>query len=432
VAYDDLSAELNLGKAIRLNLTSGRSKPLTGERMPKCESFRKALRATVAGAACLFGLLPAMMPATAATFARTAGGIEKVQAHTPIAVFGRDDRVVVPSRLQAVAERVGLLFNNRSRTVCTAFCVADNVIATAAHCLARGQTTGPVDYKEFNFARNYERIRDSVRIEGAATGSAAQHILSGDFRLKTRPPIDAAQDWALVRVPRNTCPAQALEVRAISHQELMAESTLGHVFQISYHRDFALWRPAYGGACPVARDYDAAKWSAIAPDFIAAEQMILHTCDTGGASSGSPLLLETKGGPVVVGINVGTYVQTRIVTPKAQASGSRQHSETIANTAVNASQFASFIHLLRNAQILSSGAAIRDLQEKLRKQSLYLGRNDGSFGPALKTAIEAYEQARQLPVTGLPTRAILQRLVQDGQRSGQVAPTSSTAPSPRR
>jgi V8-like Glu-specific endopeptidase len=369
-------------------------------------------------------------PATAGTFARTGGPVQAGRGFTPIAVFGKDDRVAVPNHLQWVAERVGLLFNNQARTVCTAFCVADNLIATAAHCLARSQSAGAASYKDFNFARNYEKTRTPVRIEGAATGSAAQHILSGDFQLKTRPPIDAANDWALIRVPKNTCPAQSLEVRALGHQELVAESKAGRVFQISYHRDFALWRPAFGRACPVARDYDAAKWSTIAPDFIAAEQMILHTCDTGGASSGSPLLLETKDGPVVVGINVGTYVQSRIVTAKEQrpATPARQQSETIANTAVNAGQFARQIPVLRAAQILASGQALREVQDRLRGQNLFSGRSDGVYGPALKAAIEAYEQARRLPVTGMPTRALAQRLSQDGQRSGLVAPTSAKAP----
>lgn len=368
--------------------------------------------------------------AAAGTFARAGTPAGEGRSFTPIAIFGKDDRAAVPNHLQWVAERVGLLFNNQSRTVCTAFCVADNLIATAAHCLARSQSGGTANYKDFNFARNYEKTKTPVRIEGAATGSAAQHILSGDFRLKTRPPIDAANDWALIRVPKNTCPAQSLEVKALGHQELAAESKAGRIFQISYHRDFALWRPAFGRACPVARDYEAAKWSTIAPDFIAAEQMILHTCDTGGASSGSPLLLDTKEGPVVVGINVGTYVQSKIVTAKGPgpAAPARQQSETIANTAVNAAQFVHQIPALRSAQILPSGHALREVQDRLRGQNLFAGRSDGVYGPALKTAIEAYEQARRLPVTGIPTRALALRLAQDGQRSGLVAPTSARTP----
>lgn len=339
-----------------------------------------------------------------------------------VAVFGADDRTPVPPRLSHVAERVGLLFNGFSRTVCTAFCVAENVIATAAHCMGRGQAPGSVRLGEYTFARNYDRSRELVRIEGAAKGAAAQHILSGDFRLKIRPPIDAAYDWALVRVPRNTCPAASLQVKALPHQEIVEQAQAGNVFQVSYHRDFALWKPAYSKPCAVSRDYDTAQWSSISPDFIAADHMILHTCDTGGASSGSPLLMETPDGPVVIGINVGTYVQSRVTTEAGKTT--QQQSETVANTAVNAIAFADQLAIIRSAEIVTSKDAIRELQDRLKDQSLYQGRIDGNYGPQLKSAIEAYEQSSRLPVTGLPTAPLALRLLQDAQRRGQIAPSS--------
>lgn len=341
---------------------------------------------------------------------------------TPVAVFGEDERTAVPPRLAWVAERIGLLFNNTLRTVCTAFCVADNLIVTAAHCVARGESRH-VRFSDFRFGRNYDRSRELVQIEGAATGAAAQHVLTGDFRLKVRPPIDAAFDWALVRVPRNTCPTKSLELRPMSSADIIAEAKAGHVFQISYHRDVSPWKSLYSRPCAVSRDFDTVKWSAIAPDFIAAEQMLLHTCDTGGASSGSPLLVETAAGAVVVGLNVGTYVQSRIVTHKGLPAV-KQQAETVANTAVNVAAFAARIEQFRAAQIIATSVGIRDLQDRLRLQNLYTGRIDGSYGPQLRTAIEAYEQASRLPVTGLPTVALVQRLAQDSQRSGQVAPST--------
>ena len=338
------------------------------------------------------------------------------------AVFGNDDRMAVPARLQGIAELTGLLVNNQTRTVCTAFCLADNMIATAAHCMARGQTA-PVRYTEFRFARNFDRSRTFVKVEGAASGAGAQHILSGDFRLKVRPPIDAAYDWALVRVPADSCPAKSLAVKVLSSDEIIAEAKAGRVFQIAYHRDFAPWRPAYSQPCAVARDYDVAKWSAIAPDFLEAEQMILHSCDTGGASSGSPLLLDGPDGPVVIGINVGTYVQSRI--PAKASLPARQKTDIVANTAINASAFAAHIEPLRTLQILATTAALRDLQERLKVSNHYAGRVDGIYGPALKAAITSYEAASGLPLTGLPTQTLVQRLARDELRGGKVAPTST-------
>ena len=199
------------------------------------------------------------------------------------------------------------------------------------------------------------------------------------------------------------------------------ESRAGRVFQISYHRDFTQWKPAYSKPCAVARDFDNAEWSTIAPDFLEAERMILHTCDTGGASSGSPLLVETADGPVVAGINVGTYVQSKVVMQNGQVTH-RQRAETVANTAVNASAFADRVGILRTAHILASGNPMKTLQERLRQQQFYAGRIDGNYGPALRTAIEAYEKANTLPVTGLATQGLLLRL------SGQQTPDAEMPP----
>src|SRR5262245_9438258 len=50
-----------------------------------------------------------------------------------VAIFGNDDRVPLPAKFKDLQEKIGLLFNLRARTVCTAFCVAKDMIATAGH-----------------------------------------------------------------------------------------------------------------------------------------------------------------------------------------------------------------------------------------------------------------------------------------------------------
>lgn len=381
----------------------------------------------------IFGIFLALWTAPLAAAAGPAGSARPEAGPgliAPVAVFGSDDRVPVPARKDWIAQRVGLLFNNQTRTVCTAFCVADNVIATAAHCLARSQAGSQVRYTDFNFARNFDRARTFVRIEGADSGAAPQHISTGDFRLRVRPPIDAAFDWALMRVPRNTCPVDSLRVQTLTPEELIAQSQAGRIFQISYHRDWAPWKPAYSKPCRIDRDFDAVKWSSIAADFMKPEIMVLHTCDTGGASSGSPILLESGNGATVVAINVGTYVQSKVVTQNGQVAV-RQRNETIANTAVNASAFAERIALLRSARILASGGPMRELQALLRTRGHDPGPLDGAYGTAVRTAIEAYERASGLPVTGLATEALLRRLMQE-TRIGAVPPPPPATPTPRR
>ncbi|MFM9939084.1 MAG: peptidoglycan-binding protein [Hyphomicrobiaceae bacterium] len=381
----------------------------------------------LASAAALLGLATLTVPGLrAAGLPASAPDMQRPALVTPVAVFGPDDRVAVPARLDWVAQRIGILFNNRARTVCTAFCVADNVIATAAHCFAKGQSGVAARFADFNFARNYDRSRTFVRLEGADTGAAAQNVTTGDFKLRVRPPIDAAFDWALARVPRNTCPADALKVAPANLDVLIAEAAAGNIFQVSYHRDWAQWRPSYSKPCKIARDFDQITWPAIAPDFMKAEHMVLHTCDTGGASSGSPILMQTPGGPVVVAINVGTYVQSRTLPDGPQAAA-RQRSDTIANTAVNAFAFNERLDILRQASILGSGAPMRQLQELLVQRGHYAARVDGAYGPSLKSAIEAYEQTASMPVTGLATETLRQRLLQDGTHKPAAQPQTPTS-----
>jgi protease YdgD len=307
--------------------------------------------------------------------------------------------------------------------VCSAFCVAPAVIATAAHCVATSSPQGArLRAADFYFARAYDSERDYSRIEGYAAGSTAQHIYTGEFRLNVRPPIDAARDWALVRLERPVCRQGGLPVRPATSDDILEMAKAGRLFSISYHRDLPSWTPTYAGPCHAARDFGASTWQAIAPDFESPDEIILHTCDTGGASSGSPIFSETPDGPVVVAINVGTYVQSRVITQQGKVT-SRQQTETIANTAVNARVFADQIAAFEAANILRAGNPIRQLQEHLAALGYYGGRADGDYGPVLKAAIVDYEKARGLPSTGLATAPLLSRLV--AEATSRHRPTSA-------
>ena len=122
-----------------------------------------------------------------------------------VAVFGTDDRIALPAKYKDVQQKIGLLFNMRSRTVCTAFCVAPDVVATAGHCLHRTLGERAPQLADFWFARNYDTTRDYARISGHANGTAAQQVMSGSMSLNVRPPIDATKDWAMVRLSRPIC-----------------------------------------------------------------------------------------------------------------------------------------------------------------------------------------------------------------------------------
>src|SRR5215831_3771757 len=327
----------------------------------------------------------------------------------PVAVFGSDERSPMPAKYKDIQEKIGLFYNMRRRTVCTAFCVARHVVVTAGHCLLGTGAEQPARFADFWFVRHFEGAREQSRVAGYANGTATQHVLLGSHHLSIHPPIDATRDWALVRLARPACSKGALSVRVLPIDAILTEAGAQHVFQVAYHRDYLPWRLAYSRPCAVARSFEAAGWRQIERDFAEPEALILHTCDTGGGSSGSPILLDTPEGPQVIGINVGTYEQAKVLMQDGQVK-KRLKANTIANTAVASAAFAARLEAFRQAVILSTPGEMRELQGLLARRRLYSGPVDGNYDATLKAAIEAYEKAEGLPVTGLATQVLLQRL----------------------
>lgn len=56
-------------------------------------------------------------------------------------------------------------------------------------------------------------------------------------------------------------------------------------------------------------------------------------------------------------------------------------------------------------------ATMREIQQKLVDKGYLKGAPDGQFGPKTKTALEAYQKAEKLQVTGLPDQMTLWRLL---------------------
>lgn len=326
-----------------------------------------------------------------------------------IAVFGRDDRVALPTALASLESRIGLLYDRRTRSVCTAFCVGERVIATAGHCVFRTSEEKAPPLGGFLFRLRGLKPEASSPIAGTANGGGSQNVLSGAMRINTRPPIDASRDWALLKLSKPICSKGVLRLTRRSPEELMQLANAKRVYQVAYHRDFANWKLAYGAACEVRRDFDKAPWANIARDFTEANHLVLHTCDTGGASSGSPLLTDGAQGPEVVGINVGTYVQSRVLMQNGEVV-KRFKADTVANTGVSTSAFAGKLDAFQRAEILARPDDIKQLQLLLASRGLYAAKADGTYGPQLHSAIEAFEREENRPVTGLATVALLQRL----------------------
>jgi protease YdgD len=248
-----------------------------------------------------------------------------------------------------------------------------------------------------------------VRIAGADHGAAAQNIVSGTTSLSTTPPIDATRDWALVRLASPVCRSGGLPLVNRRPTELSADEEARPIYQVGYHGDFGNWRLTLSPPCAVRRLGQKIKGHVIAGDFADAGALILHTCDTGGASSGSPLLTDGPRGPEVVGINVGTYLQSQVLMQSGEVLH-RYRSDTIANTGVSTVAFLEQKNQLAGVDILSTPAAIGRLQTALLAAGYYRGPTDGRYSSELRIAIEKFEATERRPRTGIASTEILRRL----------------------
>lgn len=257
------------------------------------------------------------------------------------AVFGRDDRrPVFASRLE-LRERVGLLRHSGTGATCSAFCVAPDVVATAGHCVQAGES-GPAPHPAgYRFRRDIDSAAGATALAAPPddeAASALRILATGSAKLRTRPPINATSDWALLRLAHPACRAGGFPVSDLDEGGIAARARQGRLFQVGFHRDLGRWHLAIARPCMLVTPSDEHR-KTIHRDFEKPGQLLLHRCDTGPASSGSPLLTDGPDGPEVVGINVGTYVRSRVTTTDGGAV-QRLSSETIANTAILAQPLA--------------------------------------------------------------------------------------------
>jgi hypothetical protein len=249
-------------------------------------------------------------------------------------------------------------------------------------------------------------------LAGAQTGATLHYIAVGTTKFNQEPPLSAPRDWALARLEQPICRFGVLDLQARPISELLAAALQKRIFQVAYHWDYKQWKLAYSGPCVVSRSFNQLQWRAIQQHFADAEQLLLHDCDTGGASSGSPILLDTQSGPVAIGINVGTYTRTQLLLKEGRVV-QKLKPDVVANTAVNVMAFKHVLPELRAAVILETEGDIRRLQIELQARGLYRGPIDGVLGQATRSAIRAFEAASGQAMTGLPSQKVLDMLAKD-------------------
>lgn len=359
----------------------------------------------------------------------------------PVAIFGPDDRTDVPEKFSALEGKVGMLYEQSTQTLCTAFCVGEGIIATAAHCLFQPKSNQLPNLNEVVFRLSYGTTQKTSGIHGRNTPFVKNSIAVGTTQFNNEPPLSAPKDWAVVKLERPICSFGAIKVQTMSVPEIIEKAQEKKVFQVAYHWDYKHWQLAYSQPCRVARDFDQIKWRFIRQHFLNSDELLLHTCDTGGASSGSPVLLDTAGSgrpgepPIAVAINVGTYTRTRILLRQGHIV-KRLKPDIIANTGVNATAFKKVIDAMEKADLIASRPDMLKLQTELQARGFYSGTLDGNLGRSTRAAIVAFEAYAAMTPTGLPTRDLLRKFGEDRIKpshtlstgTGTVDPVDPPAP----
>jgi hypothetical protein len=333
---------------------------------------------------------------------------------TPVAIFGSDDRREVPDNLSALEGKIGMLYEQSTQTLCTAFCVGRDIIATAAHCLFQPKNNRLPDLEDVTFRLTYGKTFQTSGIFARRTPFTKNYIAVGTTIFNNEPPLSAPRDWAVVKLERPICRFGALKVDPRPVTELIKKSEENKIFQVAYHWDYTHWQLAYSTPCRIQRDYDQIKWRFIRQHFIDYDQLLLHNCDTGGASSGSPLLLtpDIPGAPIAIAINVGTYTRTRLLIRKGEVT-KKLDPDIIANTGVNGAAFTHVIAQMESAEIINSKEEMVRMQSELQLRGMYAGSLDGTLGRETRAAIIRFEASTGGQPTGLPTQTLLRRFSEE-------------------
>lgn len=341
------------------------------------------------------------------------------------AVLGKDDRTKLPEHHVALASGIGIIGQpGKHGWSCTAFCVAPKIIATNAHCILKNPAAGRrldlsrtmfvlPPFKQSVKGRKYKR-----RItypEFVSPKKPGLSIFAGNFN-NIRSTKAQSQDWAFTKLNHSVCKGRVLEFISKDINQIKKAAKKQHVFMIGFHGDKQMKERLYSKNCRIRSPKNRTYFLKSQRRLMAKQQILLpHTCDAYKGSSGSPLFIDTKTGPKVVGINLGSLRYERYQIKRSRYTGKviskrklRNGKET--NMAVRPRAFLAGLARFRNEQLLGKLSDLNKIQIYLKILNHYKGRIDGKFGPATRHAIISYEKQHKLAPLGLPTEQLLKKL----------------------
>ncbi|MEC9368386.1 MAG: tetratricopeptide repeat protein [Pseudomonadota bacterium] len=338
----------------------------------------------------------------------------------PAAVYGKDTRGPVPDRHAAIARSVGRLgVQGRGwSSDCSAFCVAPDIVATAAHCLLYprpGHQRPKLSQVKFTIGQG--RDARETKIAGESEQLAQWNVVGGSTLDSELVGLNNAFDWALARLAAPVCAGRSLKVSPQPKwPDLFYAVASDRVFMVAYHayRNELLLR--FSDKCQVEESPSGLfeEWSLLEQISADPDRLLLHKCDLSKGASGSPLLLEQSEGPVVVGLNVaeGTPDAKQPAIRKRRRDLTKEESAAIDallknNMAVSAAAFEKQIELLGRAHEPMPGEKLAELQALLKDTGDYGGAVDGVYGPGTRQALLNFERRRGLLPTGRPAVSLI-------------------------
>ncbi|MEM7429831.1 MAG: peptidoglycan-binding protein, partial [Pseudomonadota bacterium] len=321
-------------------------------------------------------------------------------------VIGKDNRrFAMPPRFKPARSALGVV--RAGNHACSAFCVADNIIATSADCVVRDDGEWRQKNAYFSFWQRSGRDEKSRIVKGYSNQARALNIVLGKRvpGLRRPDPWRHQNDWALMRIDGGACRSS---LPLISARWLM-NATKGKAVGMAS----AVNRPAAGNTRLAWRSSADCRFSWGIPGLntqakrglarvAGRADLVTHDCDSEGGQSGSPILQILEGGKLgVVAVHSGS------IGWRLEGNGT---SRTVfANTAAPALGIAKSLARFQKEKVVGSDDIAR-IQLALARRHYHRGRRDGIFDQETRRSILWFERQKKMARLGLPTNALMAEL----------------------